>query len=163
MDATPATSRAIAGRVEFTAAVRELVALARRTLRCADADLSPLGLSGRATVEALRALLLSRRDARVRLLVDDDRWLERDAARLRQLQCQFPHALELRLAAPDDPVGSDSLLLADDRHLLLRRPGTVVNGRLALDDPAQAHPLVDAFERRWEVAGHNLPARPLGL
>lgn len=156
-------TRPIAGRAELAAAVLEVIALTRRTLHCADADLSPFGLSTRATVEALHRLLLSRRDVRVRLLVDDERWLERDAARLRQLQRQFPQALELRLAASDDPVGSDSLLLADGRHLLLRMTGRVANGRLTLHDPAQAHPLADGFARRWDVAGYNLPVQPMGL
>lgn len=157
---TDAGAPVLATRAALTAAVAQLIGLAQHTVSGADRDLAVFGLSSKATVEALQAFLLARRSARVRLLADAGHWLERDAARLRLLQQLFPAALELRLATVDDPVGEDSVLLGDDRHLLLRRGSTM---RFALDAPLPTRAALASFERRWQAATHNLPVTTLGL
>jgi hypothetical protein len=153
----------IDSRRDVAACAAALVAHARRTVRCADRDLAVFGLSDPAAVEAIERLLLGHRDARVRLLVDEADWLERSAARLRGLQRRFAHALELRVASPEDPVGEDALVLADDRHVLSLRRSAHALGEAWLHNPPHAQPLVSGFDRRWEAAGHNLPVVPLGL
>jgi hypothetical protein len=166
MNETPAPppaaagSRPLATRAALAAAVLQVIGLARHTLSCADRDLAVFGLSSKAAVEALQAFLLGRSTARVRLLADAELWLERDAARLRLLQQRFPATLELRLSSIDDPVGDDSFLLADDRHILVRGNQGM---HLALDAALTARPVVATFERRWQLATHNLPVKPLGL
>lgn len=153
----------IESREELHEAVRFAAGAARRTLRVMHRDLSVFDLASRAVSDSLLRLLLSDRAARVQLLADDAGWLDTGAPRLRLLQRRFPHALELRVASPADPVQDDGVLLADDHLALELRPTTFVSGTLWLHHRPHAQPSIAAFERRWATAGHNLPVSPLGL
>jgi len=153
----------ITSRAETVEAVLVALNVAQRTVRCLHRDLSVFELGSVAAEASLHRLLLSHRTARVQLLVDDAAWLETRAPRLRALQRLFPHALELRVASGDDPVGDDACLLADDHAALLLKPTANARGDLWLNNKPHAQPLVAAFDRRWNSGGHNLAVVPLGL
>lgn len=153
----------IASREELYEAVRIALRAGSRMVRAMHRDLSVFDLSSPAATEALRQLLLGNRSARVRMLVDETSWLETGAARLRLLQRRFPHALELRVAATEDPVGDDAWVLVDDHASLELRASRSTSGSLWLHHKPHAHSLLSAFDRRWDAAGHNLAASPLGL
>jgi hypothetical protein len=160
----PTPQRALlTARTDIAAAVDVLLSGARTIVRCEERDLAPFDLAAHERVDHLQRLLLARRDARVRLLVDDTTWLEKSAARLRLLQRQFSHALELRLASTDDPVGEDAHLLVDNGAALTLAPTARGIGEAWLHNAPHAQPLIAAFDRRWEAAAHNLPVTPLGL
>jgi hypothetical protein len=160
----PAPQRVlITSREELHQAVGVALRVARRTLRFLHRDLSVFDLSSIDATEALSRLLLGDRNARARLLVDDPVWLDTRAARLRLLQQRFPHALELRVASPDDPVGDDAHGLADDHAALVLHPTPTARGDLWLHNEPHAQPLVRAFDRRWDAASHNIAVHPLGL
>lgn len=160
----PAPQRVlITSRAELHQAVGVAVRVARRTLRCMHRDLSVFDLSSIDATEAISRLLLADRNARVRMLADDPAWLDTQAARLRLLQQRFPHALELRVASQDDPVGDDAHVLADEHATLDLRPTPTARGDLWLHNKPHAQPRIAAFDRRWEAASHNLPISPLGL
>lgn len=153
----------IASRDDLRQAIAFAIQSSRRILRILHRDLAAFELSSRATTEDLTRLLLASRSARVRLLVDDPRWLEAGAARLRRLQQRFPHALEMRVASADDPVDDDAWLLADDHLSLELRPTVTTQGDLRIHHKPHAQPLIAAFDRRWEAGAHNLPVSTLGL
>lgn len=153
----------IDSREELHEAVRVALVCGRRTVRALHRDLSVFDLSSIAATESMRQLLLGDRSARIRMLVDDAAWLEGRAARLRLLQRRFPHALELRVASDEDPVGEDACVLVDDHACLELRATRTTSGSLWLHHKPHAQPLIAAFDRRWNAAGHNLPASPLGL
>ncbi len=150
-------------RADIVPAVQALLKRALREVRCLHHDLAPFELSQSATVEALHKLMLTSRQTRARLLVDDIAWLDTHAARLRLLQRQFAHAIEMRCASTDDPVGDDAALIVDQTHLLVlhRSPNGV--GEIWLNSEPRVQPLRTAFDRRWDAAAHNLPVDPLGL
>ena len=153
----------ITSRAETQEAVLIALGVATRRVRCLHRDLAIFDLGSVAVEAHLHRLLLSHRSARVQLLVDDVAWLETRAPRLRALQRLFPHALELRAAAEDDPVGDDACLLVDDHAALELKPTAVARGDLWLNNKPHAQPLAAAFERRWNAGGHNLAVMPLGL
>ena len=160
----PAPQRVlITSREELHQAVGVALRVARRTVRVLHRDLSVFDLSSVDATEALARLLLADRNSRVRLLADDPAWLDTRAARLRLLQQRFPHALELRVASQDDPVGDESQVLADDHAALELRPAPTARGDLWLHNKPHAQPRIAAFDRRWNAASHNLPVSPLGL
>lgn len=160
----PAPQRVlITSRKELHQAVDVAIRVARRTLRFLHRDMAVFDLSTTDATVALSRLLLADRNARVRVLVDDPAWLETRAARLRLLQQRFPHALELRVASQDDPVGDDAHALADDHAALDLRPTPTAEGDLWLHNKPHAQPRIAAFDRRWDAAAHNLPVAPLGL
>lgn len=153
----------IGSRAELDAAVLMVLGAARRTIRCAAADLSPFGLQTRAAVELLRSLLIANRMHAVQLLVDDAAWIEAQAPRLKLLQRDFPHALQIRVADREDAVGSDRLILGDDCQALQLRDAPVAHGEVWLHHRSYAQPLLAAFVRRWDRAAHNVAVVPLGL
>ena len=160
----PAPQRVlITSRVELHQAVGVAVRVAHRMLRCMHRDLSVFDLSSIDATGGISRLLLADRNARVRMLADDPAWLDTRAARLRLLQQRFPHALELRVASPDDPVGDDAHVLADEHATLDLRPTPTARGDLWLHNKPHAQPRIAAFDRRWEAASHNLSVSPLGL
>ena len=160
----PAPQRVlIASREELHEAVRIALRSGRRTVRALHRDLSVFDLSSIAATESLRELLVGDRSARIRLLVDDAAWLETRAARLRLLQRRFAHALELRVASDEDPVGEDACVLVDDHAALELRTTRTTSGSLWVHNKPHAQPLVAAFDRRWNAGGHNLAVCPIGL
>lgn len=160
----PAPQRAlVTSRAETHDAVLIAIRAATRMLRGLQRDLALFDLTSVESTERMAAVLLAHRSARIRLLVDDPTWLDMHAARLRALQQRFPHALELRVASIDDPVGDDASLIADDAVVLDMKPTSHARGDLWLNNKPHAQPLISAFDRRWEAAAHNLPVAPLGL
>lgn len=150
-------------RADMEAALLVLIGRARRLLRVAAADLSVFALDAVRPVAAMREVLLAHPDNRIQLLADDTAWLDTRAPRLRGLQRDFSHALLLRRADPQDPVGQDMMVLGDELDALQLQPTIGIVGELWCRNAPYAQPLIAAFDRRWEHASHNLPARPLGL
>lgn len=153
----------IASHAELRTAVQDLLARAHLEVCAAHRSLALLGLGELKLVEALRVLLARGPRARVRLLADDGDWLERKAPRLRSLQRDYSHALQFRLSAQTEKVGDAALLIVDARSYLQLASSAYPRGVLAFDAPAEARGLQQDFERRWEAAGYDLPAQPLGL
>jgi len=153
----------IGSRAELEAALLLLISRARRQLRVAAADLSVLSLGSLQPVTAMRAMLLARPGNRIHLLVDDMTWLDTRAPRLRSLQRDFSHALRIRCADAQDPVGHDVVAIGDDLDALRLQPTVGVVGEMWCHNGTFAQPLVTEFDRRWEHASHDQPSQPLGL
>lgn len=153
----------VTSRAETHEAALVMLDVATRLVRGMHRDLTVFDLGSVSSVERLQRLLLGHRSARVQLLVDDAAWLDTQAPRLRALQRRFPHALEMRVAAADDPVGDDACLFADDHALLELKPTAVARGDLWLHNKPHLQPQAAAFARRWNAGGHNLAVAPLGL
>ena len=153
----------IGSRAELEAALLLLIGRTRRQLRIAAADLSVLALSNVQPTTAMRAVLLAHPSNRIHLLVDDKTWLDTRAPRLRSLQRDFSHALLIRCADPQDPVGHDVVAIGDDLDALRLQPTVGILGELWCHHGPFAQPLLTEFNRRWEHASHNQPSQPLGL
>lgn len=163
MDDLNPQRRLIGSRDELATAVGELLSRARQTVRCCSVDGSLFNLSNSAVVDLLGRFLLRDTRARTLVLVDDPAWIDTRAARLKLLQRRFPHALRIRAASPDDPVGESSQLLIDESDYAEIEPARITTGELWLNNPLRAQTRVREFNRRWEMASHDLPVAPLGL
>ena len=163
MDDSKPQRRLIGSRDELATAVGQLLTRARQAVRCCSADGSLFNLSQSMVVDRLEKFLLQDPRARVLVLIDDPAWIESRAARFKLLQRRFPHALRVRTANPDDPVGDISQLLIDDNDFATLEPARITTGELWLNNPLQTQPRVREFDRRWEMASHDLPVAPLGL
>jgi hypothetical protein len=150
-------------RADIVPAVLGVLKRAQHEIRCLHHDLAPLELSQMATVEALHEFLHAARRARARLLMDDTGWLDTHAARLKLLQRQLSHAIEMRRASIDDPVGEDAAFIADDAHVLVLSRSAFGIGEIWFNSEPRAQGLIASFDRRWDAAAHNLPVAPLGL
>lgn len=153
----------VPSRTDILPAVLELLRRAEREIRCLHLDLAPFELSQVASVETLHRFVHASRSRRVRLLVDDTGWLDSHASRLKLLQRQLSHAIEMRRATPDDPVGEDAAFIVDDAHLLVLSRSAHGVGDIWFNSEPRVHPLRTSFDRRWDAGAHNLPVAPLGL
>jgi len=153
----------ITSRAETHESVLIALGLAQRSVRCLHRDLAIFDLGSVAAEQRLASMLLAHRAARVRLLVDDSTWLESAAPRLRALQRRYSHALEIRVAAADDPVGDDAWVIIDDHAVIELKPTAAPRGDFRIHNKPHVQPLATAFERRWNAAGHNLAVVPFGL
>lgn len=153
----------IGSRAELDTALLLLIGRTRRQLRIAAANLSVLALGNLQPVTAMRAVLAAHPSNRIRLLVDDMTWLDTRVPRLRSLQRDYSHALLVRCADPQDPVGHDVVVIGDDRDALRLQPTVGILGELWCHHGPFAQPLLTEFDRRWEHASHNQPSQPLGL
>jgi hypothetical protein len=159
----PPQRRMITSRAELAEALLHLIGRARRELRFAAADLSVFELSGVQATASLRKLLVTQRTGWIHLLVDDMRWLDSRAPRLRALQRDFPHALLIRQTDPQDAVGEDVVAIGDAADALRLQPTLGTLGELWCNNGPFVQPLLSEFDRRWERASHNQAAQPLGL
>jgi len=155
--------RQITSRAELKAGVQLLLERAQKQVRAAASDLSVFELGSIDSVSAMRRLLKSSRLARVHLMVDDMRWLDTLAPRLRALQRDYPHALLIRRADFHDRVGEDMFMVGDGRDGLRLQSTLGTLGEMWSNDGPALQALVSAFERRWERATHDQAAKPLGL
>lgn len=162
MDDSP-LRQLITSRVELANALPGLLSLARHSVRCCAHDGAAFNLGTVAVVDLLGQLVLTHRDLAVRVLVDDPQWIETAAPRFKALQRRLVHAVQVRAANPQDPVGADMQLLIDNRHGLLLRSTVLTSGELWLASPHRVQPLATDFDRRWAAAAHDLPVAPLGL
>jgi hypothetical protein len=153
----------IGSRAELAQAISTALSLATRSVRCCAHDGSVFGLGSVEVTGQLAALVHSHHAAQVRVLVDDPEWLESGAPRLKALQRQLSHALLLRQASSDDPVGGDLQLIVDEHHCLHLQHSALISGELWVNNQSRARPMLADFDRRWAAASHNLPVSPLGL
>lgn len=156
----------ISQRAEVVDALDLLLSNAHSEVLCMQRDLEVLQFSSARLMNTLEKFLLSNRttpQCRVQLLVDEPRWLETQAHRLRQLHRHFNHVLEFRAAHSSDAVAEDSIVIVDRRHVMDLKVGLAVKGDVWLNHPLRAQPWAQTFERRWQHAGHNLSVSPLGL
>lgn len=153
----------ITSRADLADALPSLLSLARHSVRCCAADGAAFNLGTMAVVDLLGQLVLAHRGLVVRVLVDDPQWIETAAPRFKALQRRLAHAVQVRAANPQDPVGADIQLLVDDRHGLVLRSTVLTSGELWLSSAHRVQPLAVDFDRRWAAAAHDLPVAPLGL
>lgn len=162
MDDTP-QRQLINSRAQLTEAVLGLLSRAQHSVRCCAYDGAVFDLGSTAVVDLLGHLVLDHRDLIVRILVDDPQWLETAAPRFKTLRRRLTHAVQLRAANSQDPVGADMQVLIDDRHALMLQPTVLTHGELWLASAHRVQPMAADFERRWAAAAHDLPVAPLGL
>jgi len=158
-----ALRRTIASRAELAQALLELAGRARRAVRCCSYDAAVFALDAAPLVAALDRLARDSRGARVQVLVEDPLWIETRAPRFKAMRRRLCHAVQVRAASDQDPLGDTVLWLVDDRHGLLLEPGPIVAGELWFDHQQFVRPMLAEFDRRWAAAAHDLPVVPLGL
>jgi hypothetical protein len=153
---------------EYDEAIREMLALAPTTLRIFDEDLALLKLEDPARLATLRRLLAARertprRDSRLTIVVQNSESVRRHDPQLIDLLCI--HAPDLRIVQAPDHLASltDSLLIADDRHVLVRFERSQPRARLLIDEPAECAPYLRRFEDIVAEGGDAMSPTTFGL
>ena len=161
--APQASYRKLFGVAESLAAIDEVVATAKQTLRIFDITLANRGFGSPARIEKLRQLLVAGRAHRLLIAVHETDPLERDCPRLITLLRQFPMSIEIHRTLAQARNANDPFVVADDHsvwhQIHFEQPRAIV----ALDSPPDAIPIVQRFDEIWALSEPAVSATTLGL
>ena len=98
---------------EQTAAIDQLIALARHHIQVFDQDLSQTGWNGAARTERLATFLRGVRGRRLDIIVHDTRYLESACPRMLKLLSVYGYAMAILQTGAEGKVATDPLLIID--------------------------------------------------
>jgi hypothetical protein len=148
---------------EQTAAIDDLIALARHHIQVFDQDLSQTGWNNAARSERLAAFLREVRGRRLDIIVHDTRYLESACPRMLKLLGVYGHAMSILQTGAEGKVATDPLLIVDGKHYLHRFHFDQPRAALGILQPEQAQPLVARFGEIWATGESGVNATVLGL
>lgn len=165
-EATPAPEprqETLATVREQVAALDDLVALARHSIRVFDYDLSEMGWNNPVRAERLSTFLRRSRTAKLDIIVHETRWLESSCPRLTALLKAFSDRVTIYKTGAEAKGASDPLVIVDGRHVLHRFHMEQPRASLVIEDPHLARPLVNRFDEIWATGEPGLTGTVLGL
>ena len=153
----------LATLAEQTAAIDELVVLARRRIRVFDQDLSQTGWNQPSRVDHLGAFLRGTRGRRLDIIVHDTTYLETACPRMLNLLRAYSYAVTIYRTGAEARLATDPLLIVDDRHYLHRFHLGQPRAAMGIEQPEQTRPLASRFDEIWATGEPGINATVLGL
>ena len=155
--------RLIASTAESQAAIDEVIAAARTTIRLFDFRLGQRGFNGPKRVEALRTFIVAGRAHRLLIALHEPETLERECPRLLLLLRQFPMSIEIHRTLAQARDATDPFIVADDHSVWRQMHHEQPRAMVALRSPADAFPIAQRFDEIWELSERAVSATTLGL
>ena len=155
--------RQINSLAESQAAIDEVIAVARTTLRLFDFTLGTRGFNSLARTEALRRFLVAGRAHRLLIALHETDMLARENARLLALLRQFPMSIEIHRTVAQARSANDPFVVADDHSVWHQQQWDQPRGIVAVHSPADALPIAQRFDEIWELSEPAVSATTLGL
>jgi hypothetical protein len=155
--------RLLNGVAESLAAIDEVVAAAKSTLRIFDVALENRGFQTKARAEKLREFLVAGRSHRILIALHDTDPLERNCPRLVMLLRQFPMAIEIHRTLAQARDANDPFIVADDHSVWHQMHHTQPRAMVAINSPADAIPRLQRFDEIWDLSEPAVSATKLGL
>ncbi len=155
--------RQISGSVESMAAIDEVIAAAKTTLRLFDYTLANRGFNSPARADALRHFLVTGRAHRLLIALHEPEHLQRECPRLTMLLRQFPMSIEIHRTLAQARNASDPFIVADDHSVWHQLHHDQPRAIVALHSPADASPIAQRFDEIWELSEPAVSATTLGL
>lgn len=148
---------------EHDASLKQILSLASSSLCIFDGDLSKLKLGHSEAIELLRRFLKSGRQNGLRIALQNTETLRRDNPRLLELLAERPQSMSILECPPHLAELKDSMVIADERHALIRIHKDHARSRVILDGAAECAPYVKRFEEILNEGGEPVGATTLGL
>ncbi|MFN0040896.1 MAG: hypothetical protein ACKVP2_15390 [Burkholderiales bacterium] len=152
----------ILGDSEFHKAIDDILETASRSVRIFERSLGREYNSPH-RVDALRRYLLASRRNRLLIVLHDASTMDRNCPRLLLLLRQYSHAISIHETIASAKAVYDPFVIVDDRHFVHRFHYDEMRGLATLDDPIEAHSLVERFDELWEASLPAASATTLGL
>lgn len=148
---------------EYEAAVEAVLGQATHALRIFDENLAALKLEHPGRMATLRRFLNSSPKNRLQIAVQNAGHLRLHSPRLMELFATYSHKLQVIECPPHLAALSDSLLLADGRHGLVRFHKTQARAKVFLDDAEECAPYLNRLDQIVEEGGAPVSGSALGL
>ncbi|MGH8453854.1 MAG: hypothetical protein ACRES4_07395 [Nevskiales bacterium] len=100
-------------------------------------------------VQAVQALAMHHRMARIRILIHSPEWASRSGHRLVELTRRLSSFIELREMHEKDKQLTSEVLIADEKALLFRESPDTLIALYRPDAPQDARPWLRRFEGLW--------------
>lgn len=155
--------RQLSSIAESQAAIDEVIATARTTLRLFDFTLGTRGFNSASRIEALRRFFVAGRSHRLLIALHEPETLERECPRLLTLLRQFPMSIEIHRTLAQARTAADPFIVADDHSVWHQLHHTQLRAIVALHSPADASPIAQRFDEIWELSEPAVSATTLGL
>jgi hypothetical protein len=155
--------RPLTSLAESQAAIDEVIATARGSLRLFDFSLYGRGFNAPARIERIREFLVAGRAHRLLVALHDTETLERDCPRLLALLRQFPMSVEIHRTVGQAKRAMDPFIVADDHSVWHQLHHEQPRAIVALHSPPDAVPLAQRFGEIWELSEPCALGRVLGL
>lgn len=143
--------------------LQKVLLLATRSIRIFDADLARLGLERQENAFFLRRFLTAAPQNTLQIVLRNVEPLRRTSPRLFKLLEDFPQTMQVRECAPQLAALTDAMLLADERHALIRFHEDHARSRAIVDNSDACRPYLLRFEEILREGGMPISATTLGL
>jgi hypothetical protein len=159
----PAEERRLATLAEQREAIDALLALGTQRILVFDRDLADTGWDGAQRAEGVKAFLRRSRNAELRIIVHDTRFLAASCPRLLALLRVYGHAMAVWRTGAEARAANDALLVVDARHALHRYHVDQPRATLLTSMPQAVRPLAERFEEIWATGEPAIGGSTLGL
>lgn len=148
---------------EHDSALEKVLTRATRALRIFDADLVKLRLERPESIEILGNFLGADINNQLRAIIRNAEPLRRNSPRLMKLLALHPQNM-LIVECPEQIAKlSDSMLISDEQHALIRFHQDNVRSKIILDGAEECLPYLNRFEEIVKEGGEQVSATVLGL
>ena len=148
---------------EHDLALQKILALATKSLRIFDEDLSKLKLERPENAEILQRFLSADRQHTLQIVLKNTDPFRRNSPRLMKLLASYPQSMTLFECPAQLASLNDALLLADQDHALIRFHKDNVRSKAIIDNTDECRPYLKRFEEILNEGGEQICATPLGL
>lgn len=144
-------------------AFSDMLGRASRQIDVFDLDLARLPFERKEYAETLRRFLANREDACLRIILRDAAPFRTDSPRLMQLLATYAHKMSVTQCAEQLASLSDSMLLIDNDHALIRFHQDNVRSKRIDNDPDECRPYQLRFAEIAKEHSDPVSATTLGL
>lgn len=135
-------------------AAHALAGQACRSLHIFSHDLDPMVYDNGEFLEAVKALAIGHRHARVQIIIQDSRKIIERGHRIIELGRRLSSSIHIRKTPPEMKTHAQAFLIADKTGVLYRTVGDRFEGYANFDDRFECKNLLDFFTAAWE---HSAP------
>lgn len=160
---TESTHQKLDGLAEYTAAIDEIIGLAKHHIRIFDYNLENMGFNSQVRYDMLHAFLLANPQNRLSIVVHDPDYLDRHCPRMIMLLRRFGHSMAIHRTRPEVAGVYDPFCLADGEHYVRRFHFDDLRGVFGKNDFHEGKALVLRFEQIWEASETAIYADLAGL
>lgn len=148
---------------EYESAVQDILTLATHKLRIFDENLSALKLERPDRLALLRQFLSAGPERSMQIAVLDAEHLRNNCPRLMQLLAAHAHNLKIVECPPHLSTLSDSLIIADGQHGVVRFHKDHARAKAIVSDAEACAPYQQRYDQILEEGGTPITATTLGL
>jgi hypothetical protein len=150
-------------RAHFRAAAAGLAAQARREIAILSHDLDAPVYDQAGFIEAVKALAVGSRAARVRILIRTNDRVQREGHRLIELARRLPTSIEIRRVNRDYTERTEEFLVVDEAGYIHRPHYIRHEGEADFHAPLQARQYREFFNTVWDLSEQDSELRRLHI